>query len=90
MVNEAVEFSGAYCAGLIEAARSCFLRSLRSAFSGAYCAGLIEAYMASLSGMPHMLSFPALIAPASLKRHESAIGSLVHVRVFRRLLRRPH
>ena len=60
-------FSGAFCAGLIEAAaqRKPLTRGLQ--FSGAFCAGLIEAITPNERGHHVRGSFPALFAPASLK-----------------------
>ena len=82
-------------------------------FSGAFCAGLIEARAFPISGLV-LTSFPALFAPASLKRaraaarrdagsefsgafcaglieaSHSAFAAFTAAFVFRRFLRRPH
>ena len=65
-------------------------RSFAMSFSGAFCAGLIEAERGLLYGMQLRDCFPALFAPASLKRE--AVGGLGGNDgvVFRRFLRRPH
>ena len=65
-------FSGAFCAGLIEARISGFRVSigqiaLRS-FPALFCAGLIEVLMRSgCTTLRPARVFPALFAPASLK-----------------------
>ena len=62
-----LRFSGAFCAGLIEAARNGFSMHFGKPFSGAFCAGLIEAKPLAPLDHPIARRFPALFAPASLK-----------------------
>ena len=51
------QFSGAYCAGLIEALVSHGLKVQPPSFSGAYCAGLIEASSAETASTAHIAGF---------------------------------
>ena len=60
-------FSGAFCAGLIEAYTNDLSPPGKALFSGAFCAGLIEARRAIDARRSGHSRFPALFAPASLK-----------------------
>ena len=83
-------FSGAFCAGLIEAAALSLRVFGWLRFSGAFCAGLIEARLKSQRPKPFRTCFPALFAPASLKPGMAAMIACSGMLVFRRFLRRPH
>ena len=61
-------FSGVNCVGLIEATPSSPESREACSFSGVNCAGLIEAPAVLSMRKACRLRFPALIAPASLKR----------------------
>ena len=66
-------FSGVNCAGLIEAQKHRFGLFDRQMFSGVNCAGLIEAGISASPCRSIGNGFPALIAPASLKRPSTPI-----------------
>ena len=59
-------------------------------FSGAFCAGLIEAGRTLRIRPCTFPRFPALFAPASLKRPKICSQRNLSQVVFRRFLRRPH